>query len=608
MKNKVNNRSWANLSNLSLCAFAPLRLPCQLAGAKISANLIARFIRLCAFASLREKICVSLTMLMICITLVSVAQEKDKPKEKWGEGEIEKVEIEIVKDRQIVLPNANRNFEKVPPRPAEPIKPEITYDFKNLNFATADYSPSIRPLRLQQEPIEKLYGNYVSAGFGNFSSPLFEAYLTNKRSKEKFYGLKFFHQSFRQGSFEKNNANGNTELSVFGKAFGQHATTGGFLKFENLSNHFYGIRILPNANQEITRQSYTIVSLGGAVENPKDADFNYKLNAGFSYLKDAFKAAETEVDLSFQSDYNFSEDKKLLINSEYFLIARQDETVDAKPRHIFKVKPAYQFMLIDKLKFTAGINVALQTDALGKSKPFHLYPHVKAEYPLSKSVDVYAALTGDIDKVSLHSLVRENQWLAANVSIFNTNRTMEFLGGLRGRLGSKVAFGGGVSFSNLKDFYFYINKPGDTSRFVTVYDDGNTQRTNLFGEISFSQSKTVRLSLRGDLYSYSTDNIAVAWHRPTYRVVVNSSFNIVDKFLISADILAQGGAKVFKGDAKPVETLGAALDLNVRLNYLVSKQFSVFVKGNNLLGNEYQLFLNYPVRGLQVMGGLTYVF
>ena len=584
MKNKVNNRSWANLSNLSLCAFAPLRLPCRLAGAKM---------------------CVSLAMLMICITLVSVAQEKDKPKEKWGEGEIEKVEIEIVKDRQIVLPNANRNFEKVPPRPAEPIKPEITYDFKNLNFATADYSPSIRPLRLQQEPIEKLYGNYVSAGFGNFASPLFEAYLTNKRSKEKFYGLNFFHQSFRQGSFEKNNANGNTELSVFGKAFGQHATTGGFLKFENLTNHFYGIRILPNANQEIVRQSYTIVSLGGAVENPKNADFNYKLNAGFSYLKDdAFNAAETEVDLAFQSDYNFSDKKKLLINSEYFNITRNE----VKSRHIFKVKPAYQFMLIDKLKFTAGINVALQTDALGKSKPFHLYPHVKAEYPLSKSVDVYAALTGDIDKVSLHSLARENQWLGANVSIFNTNRTMEFLGGLRGRLGSKVAFGAGVSFSNLKDFYFYINKPSDTSRFVTVYDDGNTQRTNLFGEISFSQSKTVRLSLRGDLFSYSTDNIAVAWHRPTYRVVVNSSFNIVDKFLIGADILAQGGAKVFKGDAKPVETLGAALDLNVRLNYLVSKQFSVFVKGNNLLGNEYQLFLNYPVRGLQVMGGLTYVF
>jgi hypothetical protein len=32
------------------------------------------------------------------------------------------------------------------------------------------------------------------------------------------------------------------------------------------------------------------------------------------------------------------------------------------------------------------------------------------------------------------------------------------------------------------------------------------------------------------------------------------------------------------------------------------------VKGSNLLNNQYQLYLNYPVRGLQVMGGITWVF
>ncbi|MFN9863474.1 MAG: hypothetical protein ACK55U_08710, partial [Bacteroidota bacterium] len=47
------------------------------------------------------------------------------------QGEIQKVEYEIVKDREIKLPQASRNFEKVPPRAAEPIKPEIDYNFKN---------------------------------------------------------------------------------------------------------------------------------------------------------------------------------------------------------------------------------------------------------------------------------------------------------------------------------------------------------------------------------------------------------------------------------------------------------------------------------------------
>jgi hypothetical protein len=554
------------------------------------------------------KILILLAAIM-SISVFSFAQEKEQEKEKWGEGEIEKVEIEIVKERQIVLPKANRNFEKVPPRPAEPIKPEITYDFKNLSFATPDYNPSIRPLRLQTEQIAKLYGNYVSGGFGNYSSPLLEAYLTNKRSKDKFYGLKFFHQSYGTGPVDKeNSASGNTELSLFGKSFGKYGSAGGFLNFENFRNSFYGYLQDPMIEQSPEKQGYSIISLGGSVENPKNSDLNYKLSGGFSYLHDRFEATESEVNLAFQSDYDITDESRIIINSEYFLMARKDVSVEAKPRHIFKVKPAYQFSLMENLKLTAGINVVLENDTIGKSKAFHFYPDVKAEYQLGNSVDVYASLTGDVDKVSLHSLARENPWLDSNIGIFNTNRTMEFSGGLKGKLGGKVAFGAGVSLANLKDLYFYKNDTLDRARFITVYDQGNTQRTNLFGELSFSQADKIRFSLRGDLFGYSTDEVEAAWHRPTYRMTLNSSFNIVDKFLISADLMTQGGAKAFNVESKTVVTLDPAFDLNVRLNYFVSPQFSVFLKGSNLLANEYQLYLNYPVRGLQVLGGLTYMF
>ncbi|MEY4931547.1 MAG: hypothetical protein RI909_2271 [Bacteroidota bacterium] len=546
-----------------------------------------------------------LVVTMMCSAMATVAQDK----EKWGEGEIEKVEIEIVKERQIVLPKANRNFEKVPPRPAEPIKPEITYDFKNLSFASGDYNPSIRPLRLQNEPISKLYSNYVSAGFGNYASPLFEAYLTNKRSKDKSYGLRFLHQSYGTGPVDKeNSSSGHTELTLFGKSFGRHATSGGFLKFENFRNRFYGYLDNPLVEESPEKQGYAVISLGGSVENPKNADFNYKLGAGFSYLDDRFNASESEVSLAFQSDYNITEKSKLILNSEYFLITRKDVLIEAKPRHIFKVQPSYQFSPIENLKLTAGLNVALENDTIGKNKAFHAYPHIKAEYQLSKSVEVYSTLTGDIDKVSLHTMARENPWLDANVGIFNTNRTMEFSGGLRGKLGSKVAFGTGVSLANLKDLYFYKNSGTDRARFLTVYDNGNTQRTNLFGELSYLQTDKIRVSLRGDLFGYSTDKIEAAWHRPTYRMILNSSFNIVDKFMINADIMTQGGAKVLNVESNTVMTLDAAFDLNLKLNYFVSPKFSVFVKGSNLLGNQYQLYLNYPVRGMQVLGGLTYVF
>ena len=37
--------------------------------------------------------------------------------EKENEGEIKDLEIEMTKERQVILPRANRLFEKVPPRP-----------------------------------------------------------------------------------------------------------------------------------------------------------------------------------------------------------------------------------------------------------------------------------------------------------------------------------------------------------------------------------------------------------------------------------------------------------------------------------------------------------
>jgi putative salt-induced outer membrane protein YdiY len=551
-------------------------------------------------------------LLFIAFSLVAiagVAQEPVKEKPKWGEGEIEKVEIEIVKEREIVLPAAIRNFEKVPPRPAEPIKPEITYDFKSLNFKIADYNPSIRPLRLQQEPLAKLYSNYVSAGYGNYQSPLLEAYMTNKRSKDKFYGVKFSYQNFGKGPVDdENSASSNTELSLFGKAFGKYGFVSGFLNYEGFSNHFYGYEKSSTADVMVDQQKYNIVSLGAEVESKDVSDFNFVLRGGFSYLDDRFKASESEVVLSFRSDYDFSDEKKFILNSDYFLISRKDELVEAKPRHIFKVKPAYRFMLIDNLSFTAGVNVVLENDTLGKSKPFHLYPDVKAAYDLGKSVELYAALTGDIDKVSLHSLARENPWLQANIGIFNSNRTLELLGGIKGKLGSKVAFGSGFSVANIKDWYFFYNNPTDRTRFITVFDKGNTQRTNFFGDLSFSHASSVRLSLRGDWFGYSTDDEKEAWHRPTYRVSVRTSFNIVKKILLSTDLISQGGAKAFDETSQKVVTLDPALDLNVRLNYFVSKQFSVFVRGSNLLSTDYQLYYHYPVRRLQVLGGITYVF
>lgn len=544
-----------------------------------------------------------------CLVVSLVLPLSAQPPEKWGEGEIEKVEIQITKEKQITLPQANRNFEKIPPRPAEPIKPEIKYDFKNLSFTTPDYNPALRPLRLQNEPISKIYGNYVSAALGNFASAFVDAYATTKRDKDKFYGVKLSHLGFGRGPVDENSSAGsNSQLRIFGKAFGRQATTGGYLDYERIGTYFYGYTPGTDINRELIKQTYNIVGLGAEVENTTTGKFNYKLKGAFSYLDDHYQAKESEVNLGFSGDYEISKESKLVFGTEYFLITRKDAAIEAKPRHLFKVKGAYQFYLMDDLLFSAGATVAYENDTLGNTKDVHLYPDFRASYPISPSIELYAAFTGDMDKVSLHNLARENAWINANVGTYHTNRTAEFTGGVRGKLGSKISYGGGLSIANLKNWYFYRNDDTDRAKFIVQYDAGNVKRTNLFGELSFAHADKARVSVRGDYFGYSTGDVAEAWHRPKYRLGVNTAFNIYSKLLFNVDALAQGGAKAFDVDTDIITTLPAAFDLNAKVSYLFSKQFSVFVKGNNLLSNEYPIYLNYPVRGLNVMGGLTWVF
>ncbi len=536
-----------------------------------------------------------------------------------GEGEIERVEVEIIKNREVSVPPAIRNFEKIPPRPVEPIKPQISYQFKNLSFKVPDYNPVIRPLRLKAEPISKIYGNFVSAGLGSYASPYAEAYFTNKRDKNKSYGMKFFHRSFMNGPVDdKNSASGHTEIRLFGKTMGNNVALGGFVNYENTTAYFYGYQPGTVTDRSTIRQDYNILSVGGELENAKLSNFSYNFKAGYSYLSDHYSANEGEVNLNFLSQYKIDAKKKVIINADYFLITRNDALINPKARHIFKVKPAYQFTPIDDLMLTAGANIVVENDTIGNQNGLHVYPNLVANYQLSPSVEWYTALTGDIDKVSLHSLSRENVWVNSNISIFNTNRTLEFLTGLKGKVSGKVSFGTGLSFATLKNFYYYQSGMGNLrSKFDVVYDNGNTQRVNLFGELGYS-NQSVKLNVRGDYYSYAT-SIAnqitnqnnfekSALQRPTYRFTVNSSYNIYGKLLLSADFIAQGGIKALDLDSKNMVSLNAAADLNFKANYFVSNQFSVFLNFNNILSSNYQLYWNYPVRGFQVMGGASWSF
>lgn len=553
-----------------------------------------------------KKIVLYLQIFFLLVMMLAFQADVYGQQDWDNEGDLEDVEIEIIKERQITLPEATRNFEKIPPRPAESSRPAFLYDFKPFTFQASQINPAIRPLKLKQEAASNVFGGYLSAGYGNYASPYLEGFINTRRDRNKLVGAHAFLRSSDKGPVDgKNSGSGSSGVSLFAQGFSEHITLSAEGGFENRSTHFYGYTPGSDVSAREIKQSFNLFNLEGEISNAKNSAFAYTLGAGFSYLADKYEARESEADFDFSSSYKISDESAIAVGAGYNLINRKDSLIEASPRSLLSINPRYEFFVVEGLRLSAGIVAAFENDSID-DRDVHAYPDLRASYPLSPSVDVTASLTGGIEKVSLQTLSNENLWIAPNIPVFHTNKLFDLQAALHTKIGNKIAVNGGFSLASLKNLYFFRNTEADPSKFTVEYDD-ITKRMNLFASLGFSQTETFKILLRGDVFSYSTD-IEEAWHRPTYKVTGETSLNLYSKLLLDVNLIAQGGMKAFDPLTDLVVTLDPAFDLNVRAEYLISESFSIFAQLNNLTATQYPVFLNYPVRGFQGLGGLTWSF
>lgn len=535
--------------------------------------------------------------------VLSIAAWAQPGQQEWESGEIKDVEIEIVKPRQIVLPQANRLFEKIPPRPVENVLQKLSYDFKAFNFSTPELSPVIRPLRLKTEVDPEIYRGYVSVGYGNYATPYLDAFYTSKQDKKKLFGAHAFYRHSGKGPVDgKNSAGGTSGISGFIQTFSKDISFNGNVGFKNRSTHFYGYPNDADVERDTIAQQYSLFNMGLGIANARNNDFAYNLGGNFSHLKDKFDAAESAVDFDFKSSYKISDSKSLKLQASYSILNRKDKGVDAKARNLFQANTGYAFYPIDKMKLELGVVVAFENDTIN-SKNFHVYPDIRATYQINDVVDFVGSLSGGMEKVSLQSLSNENIWIAPAVALAHTNKVFDLQAGIRAKLASTLLVGAGLSIASLKDMYFFVNDKTDASKFNVVYDD--VKRTNLYASLLFTHADNFKLSIQGDYFGYDIDK---AWHKPGYRVTTGVSYNLFKKLIFNVDVIAQGNMKARDPETLKAKTLDGAFDLNFRTEYLVSERFSVFVELNNIAGNKYPMFLNYPVRGFQGLGGLNWKF
>lgn len=543
-------------------------------------------------------------------------------------GEVQDQEFVIRKDRVLTVPTQPRAFERMPVLP----QPKGLGEF---NYAVTPFYLNLPVLKLQPTALQKdyrqpkvdLYPGFVRAGYGNFASPLLEGRYMAISADPFNYALKFKHQSFGKGPVaSEQSAESHTVFGADGSYFTELVEVFGGLNWGQDKYSFYGVDpvLFDNLDEPFETSNNVLNNVqfqAGIRDIEKTGPFSYEGKLSFRNFKDSYAAKENEVGIQAGGKFRTESDWSGNVDLAYSHTNPNDVNYQEK-RNYFSIRPrvAYNY---DAFRFTAGLNLVSENDSIAdKSSDFRIFPVLKASYQFADEFGFYGEFSGDVQRNTYFSFVNENPFLGPSEQLLNTVNNYKIEGGIEGQFQEAFHYRAGINVSRFNQMHFFANSLADSARFEIVYDDKTTV-ANLNAELGFKISDMYSLGSRLDLYQYELGTQQEAWHRPVWEVRINNQVTPVDRLLIQANLNFMGGMKgrgapivpdlgevggIAIPDTYEVINLKTIADLQLKADFKITDRFSVFAEGNNILNGKNARWLNYPVRGIQLIGGASFKF
>ncbi|GAA4357046.1 TonB-dependent receptor [Hymenobacter saemangeumensis] len=534
-------------------------------------------------------------------------------------GKIEEAEIEIVKERVNQLPEATRNFDKIR-LPAPPqTERKVTYTFPDFRLPADRLNPSVRVLTIRQEEPAPLMGKYVKVGIGNYGTFFGRAHLHSTRTSDLAYGVDLRHVNSLNGPVDaKNSAVSESSATLMGEKYLGSTAVGATVDLGHERYKFYGYdRSKPQPEAGSIGQAFSRGAVKAYAHNrDPQQQLQYDAGLGFKYWKDNFVASESNFTINGKAGYALGETSRVTLAADASFIADKDSgRLGSRTRSFVQGTPAYE-LTGKRISVMLGATIGYSSDTINNVSPVLFNPAVRVGYTLvPEKFTVYAGLGGAIQRVTRYDLSTENPWLNQGLQVGDTRRGPTVYGGFNSTPVRGLELNARATYSRDKNLYFYLNNPVNPAKFDLVYDRETTQLLNVHGELLYTSAEKFRLGTRLDYNMYTLGSLAKPFHRPEFQSSVFGTYNAFDKLLLGVEAYfysaSYGISYTSNGDKSVPDfyrATNAIYDLNLRADYRITPNLSIFVMGNNLANQQYQRFYRYPVKGINVIGGASYSF
>lgn len=487
---------------------------------------------------------------------------------------------------------------------------------------------------------ERIYDNFIAAGFGNYTSPYFETFLHKHTRFQSEFGLSAKYNA----SFDNientvlNSSFSNFGASVYYKQEERYFDWKASINTEKNEYNWFGLSsnnlAVNTINSIDEKQTYNYFNVIGEVDF-LDAYID-KSSLSISHFSDVFNSKEFLIRLNTDLDIPiFFLQENLKINTKFEYLKGEfsnDYTNTNKLNYnIFttKLNPEYKTSF-NGFSMKLGAKIFASFDGENSINHFLVYPDVKIQKKILKeSLQVYSGISGDLKTNTYQDFSKENPFVSPTLFITQTAEKMNAFLGFSGVLNNSISFNVFASFKNEQDKPLFVKNNSKSDGFSTsansidfkgyeygnsfgiVYDDVKT--TSIFAEMSYEFSKQINFETNIQFDSFTTTNELEAWNLPTLQANFITKYKN-EKWYATSTLLFVGDRKdvlygaIYPSITTTIQTIPSFIDLNLNGGYHFNDKFSAFVKVNNLLNNNYQRFANFEVQGFQILGGLTYKF
>lgn len=550
------------------------------------------------------------TFILLALPFIGFAQaDWENPK-----GAIKDEEVVIEKDKQITLPVISRRFEAITIDLPQRDTTAVVKAPRDIVLTIPKIPVKLRPKPMKGELLEQTYWGSFKVGYGSYISPLIQADVATKRSDEYALALHFRHYSSKNGPVDKANSGmSNTDAYVNGKLFLNAVTLGAHLGANLGKYHLYGYEGLASVPiAEDIQQTLTNYSVGvDLTDNDKNEDFTYALKGGIElfHAKDLlWKESDFYADL--RTRYTIFDDMDIQINAGLHSSKQEKNLFPLTTnRLLYKINPIVTYKM-EPFEFEIGAGLFGTKDSVNSFQhKIYFAPHLVARYTFEGGHIVSGGVTGDVQWQSARTQFNENPYLGGFTVVNSDVKPLDFFLKANGKIAPKLSYSAGYHAAIYKLIGQYLNMPGDPSTFYLYYDEGNNFKQTFSAALDFEASKNLSFQLNGSYFTYAFENYSNAWHMPDYDLRAKVRFTLEEKLTTELVFTYLGGLKALEPNfTAQTVTLNPIADLNLNVDYKVSNMISVFVKMQNILGNQYQYFYKYPTKGFQVLGGVRFTF